>query len=122
MSGFDDNKDMGDALQDITNGVNGNSDAPTGPPRNEEAAKLARERGWVEPENYDYTAAAAPTTTAVAVEGDGLVTVADGTWAHSAAKYEWQESFGDIGPENPALEEQLFRSETITRQGVKFDQ
>lgn len=115
MSGFDNNDGMNDALKDVTNG---SGDAPAGPPRNEEAAKLARERGWVEPSSFDYSAGVAVS----AVEGEGLVSIADGNWAHNAEKYEWQESYGDVGPENKTLEDQLFRSDTINRQGIKFDQ
>lgn len=120
MSGFDDDNnhdhgDQGDELKEVTNT---DSDAPAGPPRNEEAAKLAREKGWVEPSSYDYTAGVNVT----AVEGVGLVSTADGNWAHNAEKYEWNETYGDIGPENKALEDQLFRSDTINRQGIKFDQ
>lgn len=117
MSGFNDNNsnngDQDDALKDIING-----DAPAGRPRNEEAAKLAREKGWVEPSSFDYSGGVAVT----AVEGEGLVSTADGNWAHAAEKYEWLESYGEIGPENKALEDQLFRSDTINRQGIKFDQ
>lgn len=118
MSGFDNNDDMADALKDVTNGVNGgDGDAPAGPAKNEEATKLAREKGWVEPEAFDYTALGQPTV----VEGERVVTVEDGNWAHNAAKYEWHESYGDVGPANEDLEKQLFRSENINRQGIKFD-
>jgi hypothetical protein len=124
MSGFDNNEDMGEALKDISNGTADGGDhpqGPQGPPRNEEAAKLARERGWCEPQQYNYgDSVAAPA--AVAVEGEGYVTIADGNWAHNAAKYEWEESFGDVGPENKSLEQQLFRADTINRQGHKFDE
>lgn len=120
MSGFDNNEDMADALKDISNGTGGGGDHPPGPPRNEEAAKLARERGWVKQQEYNYTNTdAAPEV--VEVEGEGFVTIADGNWAHNAAKYEWEESFGDVGPENPKLEQQLFRVNTINRLGQKFD-
>ena len=29
-------------------------------------------------------------------------------WASSAARYEWQDEFGDVAPKVPALEEALF--------------
>lgn len=121
MSGFENNEDMGEALKDISNGTGDVGDKPQGPPRNEEAAKLAREKGWCEPQQYNYTdtvAVPAP----VAVEGEGYVTIADGNWAHNAAKYEWEESFGDVGPENKSLEQQLFRADTINRQGHNIDE
>jgi ATP-dependent RNA helicase DDX3X len=142
MSVWEDNKDMGDALKDITNstdstdGANGANDAnganesngvdkPTAsaPIKNEEAHNLAREKGWVAPEEYDYKSytAAPGASTEVVQTAEGYTSTAGGDWAHAAVKYEWDESFGDVGPENQLLEEQLFRADSITRQGIKFD-
>lgn len=119
MSRFDNNDDMSNALGDITPDANTNGNA--GPIKNEEAHALAREKGWVAPEEYNYAAYnAAPA--ASGQNGAGYESVAGGDWAHSAAKYEWQESYGEVGPENKALEDQLFRADHINRQGMKFDQ
>ena len=97
---------MGSALNDITNG------AKTAPTKNEEAHALARDKGWVEPQEYDYNAYNSSGQPA----GDGRA-----FWAHKAEKYEWKEEYGEVGPRSEALEAQLFRSETTNRQGLKFD-
>ncbi|KAH0830925.1 hypothetical protein AYO21_06456 [Fonsecaea monophora] len=124
--------DVASALADITtaNGV----EPPTGPPKNEEAIKLARQSGWVEPKANNYTARA-PTTAlgsdqaqleVVAEENDGADEVvvsrhATSNWSHDAAKYEWKEEYGDVGPRDEKLEKDLFRGEHINRAGIKFD-
>ena len=92
----------GPPLNDVTMG----SDQMTAT-RNEEAHALARDRGWVEPQALDYTAYIAPS--------------GEGDWAHNAERYEWKEEYGDVGPPSEALEAQLFRSEFLNRQGLKFD-
>lgn len=86
------------------------------------AAAVAREKGWVEPEKYDYSKYALP----VKPVGEGPPTEApapgsDLAWAHEARKYEWNEEHGDVGPEDKQLEEMLFGSELINRTGVKFE-
>jgi hypothetical protein len=43
-------------------------------------------------------------------------------WAASAAKYEWKEEYGDVGPEVPELEKILFGDVFRNRQGASFDQ
>lgn len=80
---------------------------------NAEAAALAREKGWVEPQTYDYSVY---TTTQKPEDGDAP------TWASSAAKYEWSDEYGDVGPPNEELEKMLFHSEFISRAGIKLDQ
>ena len=42
-------------------------------------------------------------------------------WASGAAKYEWQEDYGDIGPPHPELEKQLFKDQFINRIGPQFN-
>lgn len=103
-------EDMSSALTETTNTA-----APVGTIKNEEAHNLAREKGWAEPQDYNYDAYNA-SNKAVA-ENDALGT----EWNHNAAKYEWKEEYGDVGPAMPELEHQLFRSEFINRQGLKFD-
>ncbi|KAI5296682.1 hypothetical protein KEM52_000006 [Ascosphaera acerosa] len=118
---------------------------------NAEALARAREHGWVEPQEYDYqkyqqppsaphgpaalagaggdvaadqTAAANGATEGV-VAAPGAVARDDDAmqpeWASSAAKYEWREEFGDVGPRNEALEKMLFHSDLISRAGASFD-
>lgn len=43
------------------------------------------------------------------------------TWASSAEKYEWSDEYGDIGPEHPELEKQLFGDEFLVRTGNAFE-
>ena len=51
--------------------------------------------------------------------GKGLK--AEKGWAASAERYEWLEEYGDVAPEFPELERQLFHNEHITRPGARFD-
>ena|SRR5436190_5084002 len=84
---------------------------------NAEAAALARQRGWVEPQQYNYEAYNASPKPDEEGNGSDLP-----EWAANAVKYEWNESYGDIGPPDPKLEEMLFRNEYLNRAGIKFDQ
>ncbi|OJD19505.1 hypothetical protein AJ78_00574 [Emergomyces pasteurianus Ep9510] len=81
-----------------------------------EAAALAREKGWAEPQRYDYDTYNAPSK-----PGDdaGLTDLPE--WASNAAKYEWKEEYGDVGPRNDELEKMLFHNEYLNRAGNKFD-
>ena len=100
-------EDMGAALADVTNTANN--------VKNEEAFALARDKGWVEPQGFDYeTYNASGRATA---DNEALQT----EWGHNAAKYEWKEEYGEVGPAVPELEQQLFRSEFLNRRGVKFE-
>ena len=73
-----------------------------------------REKGWITPVPFKYdtvkdqSAPDAPTVTAPGAEPD---------WLGGAAIYQWDDEFGDIGPENPALEEELFRGENLMKAG-----
>ncbi|KAA8645800.1 hypothetical protein EYZ11_011205 [Aspergillus tanneri] len=109
MDGFE-VSDMSNALKDITDGQN----------KKAEAASAAREKGWAEPEGYDYSMynnivppidkpAEVPSPERQLPE-----------WAAKAAKYEWNDEYGDIGPKNEELEEMLFRNEYINRAGLKL--
>ncbi|KAK2742946.1 hypothetical protein FQN57_005076 [Myotisia sp. PD_48] len=72
------------------------------------AAALAREKGWSEPQRYNYEAYNATTK-------DEL------PWASSSAKYEWKEEYGDVGPPNEELEKMLFNDEYIPRVGKMLE-
>ncbi|KAJ5162220.1 DEAD/DEAH box RNA helicase, partial [Penicillium capsulatum] len=76
-------------------------------PRNEEAARLAREQGWTDPVPYDYARYQDKTSR---------------DWASIAARYEWKEEYGDVGPPNKELEEQLFHHDFLPRAGLRFDE
>lgn len=84
-------------------------------PTNGETRTMARERGWAEPSSYDYEAyGKQPTHTTVVDQTQPM-------WGHNAQKYEWREEYGDVGPRNEELEQMLYHSEFIPRQGIKFD-
>ncbi|KAM5476917.1 putative RNA helicase [Microsporum audouinii] len=77
-------------------------------PGGEESAAMAREKGWVVPQRYNYEAYNALNKDMVA---DAL------PWASNSAKYEWKEEYGDVGPPNEELEQMLFKDEYIPRVG-----
>ncbi|KAJ9641646.1 hypothetical protein H2204_002708 [Knufia peltigerae] len=92
-----------------------------------ETMQRMRDLGWVEPQSFDY-AASAPTTVLHANEpqneengGDIRSKHQASTWAHDAAKYEWNAEYGDVGPRNEKLEAELFRADYLNRAGEKFD-
>ncbi|KAL4781795.1 P-loop containing nucleoside triphosphate hydrolase protein [Aspergillus varians] len=100
------------ALADVTNGQG---------IKNAEASAIAREKGWVAPEGYNYEKyTTAPSLDRPAENGEDLQDEAVPEWAANAAKYEWNDEYGDVGPQNLRLEEQLFRSEFINRTGLKI--
>lgn len=85
------------------NGVEAN-DVPTNTaaigPKEEDLAK-ARDAGWTERTAHDYTS------------GDASAV----DWAGAAAKYEWSDEYGEVGPEVPELERTLFGGEFQMRRG-----
>lgn len=110
-----DTKDMSNALNDVSNRKTN---------MNAEAAAVAREKGWVEPQGYDYSKynASAPQQKAPgSTESTDAPNVEEPEWAANAAKYEWSEEFGDVGPPNPDLEKMLFHNEFTNRAGLKFE-
>ena len=77
--------------------INGNKQAETKP---------ETPPGWVLPTAYDYTAYG---------KGD------NNEWDSNAHVYEWDGENGDIGPEHPALEAQLFGDpDKRGKQGIDF--
>lgn len=86
---------------------------------NAEAAAVAREKGWVPPQEYDYAKYTYPDPSKDPAEGQG--NSENPEWASNAAKYEWREEYGDIGPRNVELECMLFHNEFINRAGIKFE-
>ncbi|KAE8148109.1 putative DEAD/DEAH box RNA helicase [Aspergillus avenaceus] len=97
---------MGSALKDITSS------------QNTKRAEAAREKGWVAPESYDYAKYNAGPPLPNPSEEIPKEQLPE--WAANAAKYEWKDEYGDVGPANPDLEEMLFRSEFINRTGLKI--
>lgn len=72
---------------------------PGGPDAsNSSAGAIPAQRGWVKPESYDYEAFSEENARNFALG-----------FAHNAKAYEFNiEEYGDVGPEIPELEEELF--------------
>ena len=71
-----------------------------------------RDAGWVEPQKYDYeTYNANPKELATQLDLP--------SWAANAAKYEWSDEYGDIGPAHPELEKMLFGTEFHVTEGME---
>lgn len=81
---------------------------------NVDPAAMARSKGWSEPQKYNYDLYNAQE---LKVLEDG----SEGQWASNAAKYEWKEEYGDIGPRHEELEKMLFHSDLTARAGEMFE-
>lgn len=109
MSDFVKTDDMAAALP-ATNG--------TGPVKDKEAYDRARAQGWAAPEPTSYPA----DNVADSQPMDGeFVDNPMEQWMHSAEKYEWKEEYGDVGPEIPELEAQLFNKNHKPQKGNLFE-
>jgi ATP-dependent RNA helicase DDX3X len=75
-------------------------------PNAEEAGQVARDKGWTDPVPFVYSE---------------LTSKEHRDWAGVAARYEWKDEYGDVGPAIPELEDQLFQSGMIPRAGIKLD-
>lgn len=106
-------KDDAGALTDLTHSMqNANI-------KDLDAAKRSRDAGWTEPQEFDYDAYNEKKPSDE--EKSGAAGSQSVPWAGSAAKYEWKEEYGDVGPRHEALEEMLFRNEYINRTGVQLE-
>jgi ATP-dependent RNA helicase DDX3X len=83
----------------VLSGVGPNTDA---------VLQVARDKGWTERVPYAYAE--------LSNDKDHR------DWAGVAVRYEWKDEYGDIGPAVPELEEQLFRSDLMSRAGDKLDE
>lgn len=98
----------------LTDAGNGNGQKPG--TRNAEETAKAIAKGWAEGEKINYAAYSAnPTTSAVS-------DIPTPPWACNAQKYEYHGEEGDVGPEMPELEHELFGSELRLKKGIQFDQ
>jgi ATP-dependent RNA helicase DDX3X len=81
--------------------------------------KNPQEVGWVEKQPYDYDTY---NKSSKELFDQGLAPGSLGAqdWASNAAKYEWDEEYGDVGPAFPELEAQLFGGEHHMRTGIEF--
>ncbi|KAI9675057.1 MAG: hypothetical protein M1817_001463 [Caeruleum heppii] len=111
-----------DAMEDVTKTdevtpAEGNTSNAEAPDNTERTAEVTRAHGWVTKTEYDYNVYNASTREArEAVEQ----TAGAPTWASNAAKYEWSEEYGDIGPAHEELEKQLFGNDRLVRSGDEF--
>lgn len=89
--------------------------------KNEEAINRVKEAKWGDREEYDYAkyTAGPRDKAAPAPELDQPQTDAP-TWAANAAKYEWDNDYGDVGPVHKELETMLFGDEHKMEQGQEF--
>ena len=86
--------------------------------KDEATSQRAREHGWVEPEKFDYeTYNAGTREEREAVEQTHEVPA----WASNAMKYEWSDEYGDVGPEHPELEQELFKDQFKMQSGIEFE-
>ncbi|ETN38149.1 uncharacterized protein HMPREF1541_07773 [Cyphellophora europaea CBS 101466] len=115
-----DTADMASALPQVTNGTKAGAN---GPIKDQQAFDKAREQGWVAPEAYNYDTSANKVANNIA---DSQPTPGEQynapKWAHEAAKYEWRDEYGDVGPKFKELEDQLFHGQHIMRKGDNYDE
>lgn len=60
-------------------------------------------------------------TAPVAFDYQGFNEAGFTEWAGNAARYEWKDEYGDVGPRNEELEKQLFQVDYISRAGHRLD-
>lgn len=87
---------------------------------NPDAAAAARQKGWSAPQGYDYSKYNSTVQPLEKPAEEEVVEIDLPEWAAKAAKYEWKDEFGDVGPHNPELEKMLFRNDFINRTGMKL--
>jgi len=80
------------------------------PEDDKEAEDKALEYKWPKKQVYDYPAYL-PNKDAPINPDEAT------TWASSAAKYEWNDEYGDVAPRVPELEAMLFNLEFLHREG-----
>lgn len=85
--------------------------APTTDGQAEKDAFLAKARdaGWSETTAFDYNA----------YQRSGGENAPE--WMANAKVYEWNDEFGDVGPEIPQLEDMLFGSEFQMKKGTSIN-
>ena len=104
--------DNGSILAEVTNAM------ASATVKDEAANQRSRDHGWVEPQKYDYESYNAGTREErEAIEQSHEVPA----WASNAVKYEWSDEYGDVGPEHPLLEADLFQDQHRMQSGIEFD-
>lgn len=102
------------SLADVTNKVSNMQ-------FHEAARERVKEANWGTQEEFNYAKYNAgprdkndPALESDQPQGD------PSTWFANAAKYEWDDDYGDVGPKHEALENILFGDEHMMKQGEKF--
>ncbi len=95
------------ALSDVTNKV-------ANVQVDEALLHRVKEAKWATPQGFDYAKYNAGPSESDQPQGD------HSNWAANAAKYEWKDDYGDIGPEHEVLEKMLFGDEHKVQQGDEF--
>lgn len=103
------------ALSDVTNKF-GNVQV------NEAAMERVKEANWGAREEYDYAKYTAEPRDKTAPASESGPVAEGSNWFANAAKYEWVEDVGDIGPAHEELEKILFGGEHKVEQGDKFSE
>lgn len=88
------------------------------PQDKEEAETKAREHGYTAPIPYDYSTYEARGKTEGGDGGDMQAPASVGIVTAQAARYEWQDEYGEIGPKIPELEAILFSDEHRQEAGL----
>ncbi|KAF2452436.1 DEAD/DEAH box RNA helicase [Lineolata rhizophorae] len=96
--------------------VGGAFEAPTYE-KKEVTYDQVRSLGWVPPAKYDYSVYMTDHSTRNDLVEEGK----EPKWLSQAARYEWDDEYGDVGPHDEKLEDELFRSMFINRIGNKMD-
>ena len=87
----------------------------------EEQLHRVKEAKWGDRQEYDYakyTAGPHDKTSTASVTDQPPEDTPD--WAANAAKYEWAEDYGDVGPAHDELETMLFGDEHKMVEGEEF--
>lgn len=101
----------------------------------EEKQRQAAEHGWKKGGTYNYASITAAThderdkAAAEQLRADmeelrlshpNAFVAEVPLWAHGAAKYEWKDEYGDVGPRSAELEKALYEDSFISRVGHNF--
>ena len=88
---------------------------------NEEALERVKEAHWGDRQEYDYEKyTEGPRDKTIPPSEIDQPQGNSSSWAANAAKYEWDDEYGDVGPEHEELRQMLFGDEHKMEQGEEF--
>lgn len=112
-------KDLAEALPATEKSQNGEGSAAVPDASSAPEKKMnPQAAGWVPKTEYDYDTYNKSTKELFESQAESDSARVD--WASNAAVYEWDDEFGDIGPEHAELEKMLFASEFHMKSGIEF--